>query len=135
MPREQDLRAGHGPTQHPVVVYVRSFSELGTGDLALAGGKGANLGELVQAGLPVPPGFVLVTSAYWAFVTESGLGPELERALAQVDEGDPHSVEAASTAIRALFEPPVPKEIAHDVGAAYDQLGGGAVAVRSSATA
>ncbi len=117
------------------LVYVRSFSELGTGDLALAGGKGANLGELVQAGLPVPPGFVLVTSAYWAFVTESGLGPELERALAQVDEGDQHSVEAASTAIRALFERhPVPKEIAHDIGAAYDRLGGGAVAVRSSAT-
>ena len=115
-------------------MYVRSFSELGAGDLALAGGKGANLGELVQAGLPVPPGFVLVTSAYRAFVTESGLGPELERALAQVDEGDPHSVEAASTAIRALFEPPVPKEIAQDIGAAYDQLGGGAVAVRSSAT-
>ncbi len=58
-------------------MYVRSFSELGVGDLALAGGKGANLGELVQAGFPVPPGFVLVTSAYRAFVTETGIGPEL----------------------------------------------------------
>ncbi len=97
-------------------MYVRSFSELGAGDLALAGGKGANLGELFQGGLPVPPGFVLVTSAYWAFVTERGLGPELERSLADVAEGDQHSVEAASTAIRALFERhPVPKEIAHDI--------------------
>ena len=118
------------------MVYVRSFSELGAGDLALAGGKGANLGELVQAGLPVPPGFVLVTSAYRAFVAAMGLGPKLERALAEVAEDDPRSIEAASTAIRALFERhPVPKEVARDVQAAYERLGGGAVAVRSSATA
>ncbi len=69
-----------------------------------AGGKGANLGELVHAGLPVPPGFVLVTSAYRAFVAASRLGHELERALAEMAEGDPRSVEAASTAIRMVFE-------------------------------
>ena len=114
-------------------MYVRSFSELGAGDIALAGGKGANLGELVQAGLPVPPGFVLATSAYQASVAAMGLGPELERALAAVAEDDPRSIEAASTAIRALFETHVvPKEIARDVQVAYDRLGGGAVAVRSS---
>ena len=116
--------------------YVRSLSELGAGDLALAGGKGANLGELVRAGLPVPPAFVLVTSAYREFVAASGLEPELERALAEATEDDTRSIEAAATAIRALFERhAVPKEVADEIEAGYDQLGAGAVAVRSSATA
>jgi rifampicin phosphotransferase len=44
--------------------YVMRFAELGRGDIAVAGGKGANLGELTRAGLPVPPGFVLTTAAY-----------------------------------------------------------------------
>ena len=47
--------------------YVMRFAELGRGDIAVAGGKGANLGELTRAGLPVPPGFVLTTAAYRAF--------------------------------------------------------------------
>ncbi len=117
-------------------MYVRSLSELRASDLAHAGGKGANLGELLRGGLPVPPGFVLLTSAYRAFVAASGLGPELERALGDVAGDDPRSVEAASRAARALFERhPVPKEIASAIRAAYDRLGGGAVAIRSSATA
>ena len=47
-----------------VMSYVMRFAELGRGDIAVAGGKGANLGELTRAGLPVPPGFVLTTAAY-----------------------------------------------------------------------
>ena len=50
--------------------YVVRFADLGRGDVAVAGGKGANLGELTRAGLPVPPGFVLATAAYRAFVEE-----------------------------------------------------------------
>jgi len=52
---------------------VRYFSDIGHEDIDLAGGKGANLGELTRAGLPVPPGFVLTTAAYRAFVTENDL--------------------------------------------------------------
>ena len=48
--------------------YVVEFADLGRADIAVAGGKGANLGELTRAGLPVPPGFVLTTAAYRAFV-------------------------------------------------------------------
>jgi len=46
------------------MTYVVRFADLGRGDIAVAGGKGANLGELTRAGLPVPPGFVLTTAAY-----------------------------------------------------------------------
>ena len=45
------------------MLYIKRFDELGRGDIDLAGGKGANLGELTRAGLPVPPGFVLTTAA------------------------------------------------------------------------
>ncbi len=60
---------------------VLSLRELGRGDLAIAGGKGANLGELVRAGFPVPPGFVITTAAYDRFVAAGGLGD----AVAAVD--------------------------------------------------
>ncbi|MGI8769463.1 MAG: PEP/pyruvate-binding domain-containing protein, partial [Propionibacteriaceae bacterium] len=52
---------------------VRQFEQLSADDGAQAGGKGANLGELVTAGLPVPPGFVIATAAYDAFVDETGI--------------------------------------------------------------
>jgi phosphoenolpyruvate synthase/pyruvate phosphate dikinase len=46
------------------MTYTTWFDEIRKDDIALAGGKGANLGELSRAGLPVPPGFVLTTTAY-----------------------------------------------------------------------
>ena len=46
------------------MIFIKKFNELGRDDIDQAGGKGANLGELAHAGLPVPPGFVIVTDAY-----------------------------------------------------------------------
>src|ERR687894_1298969 len=117
------------------MTYAAPFDEVGKEDIALAGGKGANLGELSRAGLPVPPGFVLTTAAYDAFVETNGMKDEII-ALASEPE-DPGAFEAAEGKIKALF---ARGEIADDVAAeiheAYDQLAdGGAVAVRSSATA
>ena len=97
-------------------------------DLELAGGKGANLGELVNAGFPVPDGFIVSTAAYASVVEEAGLGPMIADGLAR-----------ATTAprIRAAFENVdrpgrgCPRAILE----AYAELGGGPVAVRSSATA
>src|SRR5215475_8302894 len=48
---------------------VLSFTQIGRADLALAGGKGANLGEMTRAGFPVPPGFCVTTAAYRLFLT------------------------------------------------------------------
>ena len=48
--------------------YIRWFEEIGASDVGLVGGKGANLGEMIQAGLPVPPGFCLTAEAYRDFV-------------------------------------------------------------------
>ncbi|MFC5061828.1 PEP/pyruvate-binding domain-containing protein [Actinomycetospora atypica] len=103
--------------------FVRTFAQVGAGDVALAGGKGANLGELVAAGLPVPPGVVLTTDAYAAFVAAAGLD-----VTALAEQGD--------EAIHAAFlAAPVPDAVAAEVRAAYAELGAPPVAVRSSATA
>ncbi|MGH3105593.1 MAG: PEP/pyruvate-binding domain-containing protein, partial [Rubrobacteraceae bacterium] len=55
------------------MTYSAWLDDIRRDDIALVGGKGANLGELSHAGLPVPPGFVLTTRAYDAFVEAGGL--------------------------------------------------------------
>lgn len=91
---------------------------------------------MARAGLLVPPGFVLLTPAYRAFVEANGLQAEIERTAAQATAEDPESVEAASAAIRARFDRgAIPPEVARATIAAYERLGRPRVAVRSSATA
>ncbi|MGW0394891.1 PEP/pyruvate-binding domain-containing protein [Streptomyces sp. NPDC003042] len=99
------------------VGLVVPLGRLGATDLGVAGGKGANLGELVRAGFAVPPGFVVTTAAYRP--------PELSR----LGTGGPAAVR------EAVVSAGVPDEVAEAVRTAYRDLGGGAVAVRSSATA
>ena len=104
---------------------VLPLSALGRDDVAGAGGKGANLGELVRAGFPVPGGFVVSTDAYAAIVADAGLG----EAIATAD-GD------GGAAARAAFEvAAIPDAVRSAIMCAYAELGGGPVAVRSSATA
>ena len=55
------------------MIFIKQFDELGSSDIDQAGGKAANLGELTRAGLPVPPGFVVVTAAYRDYVAEHQL--------------------------------------------------------------
>jgi len=106
----------------------------------LAGGKGANLGEMLRAGLPVPPGFVVTTRAYDEFMKANGLRA-LEERLSSVDTGDSASLKkAALSAARAIKRAPVPAEVRGEIEAAYLRLCAGIgaknapVAVRSSAT-
>ncbi|MGS2648560.1 PEP/pyruvate-binding domain-containing protein [Streptosporangium sp. LJ11] len=92
-------------------------------ELANVGGKGESLARLARAGLPVPPGFHVTTTAYRAFVTHHDLR---DRILS--------SDAAEAAALFAAHE--VPQGIADDIRAAYRELGDEpAVAVRSSATA
>lgn len=107
--------------------YVVRFAELGRGDVAVAGGKGANLGELTRAGLPVPPGVVLTTAAYRAFVDV--LGAQILALAAEPDAAGGARIRALITAM------PIPDAIAHEIAEAWTTLGGRPVAVRSSATA
>ena len=120
--------------------FVRPFARLSRKDVAYAGGKGANLGELVSAGLPVPDGFVVGAPAYAAFCAQTGLRERLAELLDEIDVEDTVALEAASTAARELFDvTPVPESLQQEIRSGHGQLLGedrqAPVAVRSSATA
>ena len=114
-----------------------SLAQLRKTDIDLAGGKGANLGELTTAGFPVPPGFVLTTAAYDEFVSASGIGADIVALASLAADADPFTYEQAEDKIRTLFAGhDLPAALAAELTAAYRRLGpGAAVAVRSSATA
>lgn len=106
--------------------------------LESAGGKGASLARLMNAGLPVPEGFHITTQAYRLFVDENDLQPIIEATLGQVNLEKPSTLEDASERIRKAFSvAPIPPDIASAIVGAYGDLSGRepAVAVRSSATA
>jgi phosphohistidine swiveling domain-containing protein len=102
----------------------------------LVGGKAANLGELLAAGLPVPDGFCLTTEAYRE-ATAGGPLAEVHAALQATADGDlPALASLASRARDIIQNAPVPTGVAAAVEAAYAALGDNVpVAVRSSATA
>ena len=103
---------------------------------ATAGGKGANLARLMQAGFSVPDGFIIATEAYNAFVATNDLAVWILDTVGAVPPGDPQALEETSAAIRARFaEAHVPPNIASAIDDAYAALGSPPVAVRSSATA
>ncbi len=119
---------------------VRAFSGLSAGDVPYAGGKGANLGQLTQAGLPVPPGFVVGAPAYAAFRLETGLAERLAELLDGLDVEDTAALRAASEQARqAVKDSPMPDWLSSAISDAYAELVGedadAPVAVRSSATA
>ncbi|MHB8419830.1 MAG: phosphoenolpyruvate synthase [Myxococcales bacterium] len=113
------------------------FKELGKGDAATAGGKGANLGELVRAGFPVPPGFVITAQAYLDAMEAGGARGRLRELMAGVDPQDPEGLVRAAAEMRALVDKVgLPAGLRAEIAAAFSQLGPNALfAVRSSATA
>jgi pyruvate,water dikinase len=118
------------------VEYIRRFEELGVADTEVAGGKGANLGELTRAGMPVPPGFVITAAAYVDAIEQSGARAKLRALLTGVAPDNPASLERAATAAQELLgSTPLPPTLASAVLDAYHRLGPGTrVAVRSSGT-
>ncbi len=112
------------------------FSEVGKEDPGLVGGKGANLGELTRAGIPVPPGFVVTADTYFRFLRINGLEPLIQKDLFGLDVHDSRALNDRADRIRARFlSAPMPGHIADEIREAYRELGEGPVAVRSSATA
>ncbi|SFR47776.1 phosphoenolpyruvate synthase [Halogeometricum limi] len=106
-------------------------------DLGTVGGKGASLGELTSAGLPVPPGFVVTAGTYRSFIEDAGIDEELFDAV-DVDHEDSAALkEAHERAHELIVNTPVPDSVAEEILAAYEDVGDGEafVAVRSSATA
>lgn len=114
---------------------IRPFAQLGLSDRASVGGKGASLGELTRAGIPVPPGFVVDTMSFHLFVETLDGGGALRRGLELLHADDTDAIAQAGRAMRQRVEAAeMPSSLAAAITSAYLELGGGAVAVRSSAT-
>ncbi|WP_437746159.1 phosphoenolpyruvate synthase [Sorangium sp. So ce1504] len=119
-----------------MTAHVLWFDSLSRADVASAGGKGSNLGELTRAGLPVPPGFVITADAYLAAMDAAGVRKQLVALFTEADPSDPAGLHATCAALRRLVgAAPLPAEIQAEIVDAYRRLGlDTIVAVRSSAT-
>jgi pyruvate,water dikinase len=125
------------PTAAP---HTRAFHDIDRRDIALVGGKAANLGEMTRAGLPIPPGFVITVAAYERALEASGLASRVTAELKGLDINDSAALQRRAAAIRALVgDVALPEELGDEILTSYRALGGGdgapLVAVRSSATA
>lgn len=121
---------------------VMWFNELKRDDIPVAGGKGANLGEMTQAGLPVPPGFVITSTTYERFVKGTEIFENIMEILGKTDVNNTKELMHASKELRALIEgTAIPSDIQKVIVEHYNQLSKSVgkkeefVAVRSSATA
>jgi pyruvate, water dikinase len=137
------------------VEFIKWFSELNKNSGNVAGGKGANLAEIYNLKIPVPPGFVVTAQAYDRFIKEAGLDEKIKELLKKIDYKNTKQLEEVTKEIRELVvNSEFPKEMQEEIFEAYENLGvkdlsginGGAVeilrsssepifvAVRSSAT-
>jgi pyruvate,water dikinase len=123
-------------------MYVKKFEELDKNDIGIAGGKGANLGELTQAGIPVPPGFVVTAQAYEYFMEEAGINDKVMEILEQIDVNDTKQLQEAAEEIKKIIiDSPIPDDLVMYIREYYNELcqrvdeDDTDVAIRSSATA
>ncbi len=129
--------AAHAPgvpaTKGPLVLALNDVSAT----LPLVGGKGASLARMARAGFPVPPGFLVTTDAYRAFVETKAL----QAAIVELAKNAARPSEDISKEIRALFERvSIPPDVLHEIQRAYADLtqatgDSSPLAVRSTATA
>ena len=129
------------PDSAPSALIVELF-DVNRANIAIVGGKGANLGEMLHAELPVPPGFVLTIAAYERMRETAGLGARIDALLRTVNAEDPDALQRVSAQLReTLTSVPLPADLAEAIDHAYQRLAESApgtseplVAVRSSAT-
>jgi pyruvate,water dikinase len=118
---------------HKAIVW---FNEVSKEDVPTVGGKGANLGEMTKAKIPVPPGFIVTADAYFDFLKKSKLVGRISRLLKPLNPDNSNQLHQIAGQIKQLIlDTPIPPETAEEIKHSYTKMGGGLVAVRSSATA
>ena len=120
------------------------FDDVRKEDIPVVGGKNSSLGEMINAGLPVPPGFAVTAYSYEKYIEEKRIAEQIYKIIKETvtNQNDPKQYDAASKKIRELMEKtPMPKDIENAIVTAYKELNARLklkdtfVAVRSSATA
>lgn len=119
--------------------FTLPFSDISKKDLAIAGGKGANLGEMFRADIPVPDGFVVTSTSYYEFLKKTGLLKEIKKELKGLDVENSKKLQTKAEKIqKMILKEKMPEEIKLSIKDSYHMLSGNTdkpVAVRSSATA
>jgi pyruvate,water dikinase len=136
------LRKSRGQSKREKLILW--FEDLRKEDIPLVGGKNANLGEMLEAGIPVPPGFAITAYAYNKFIMETGIAEKIYKIIGETvtDMSNPQQFENASKEVRRLIEStPMTYDIEKEIKKAYNEISKRTklskifVAVRSSATA
>ncbi len=121
--------------KRPIKV-IAWFDEIGREDIPIAGGKGANLGEMTRNKIPVPPGFIVTADAYFQFLREAELTDRLRAYLNALNPKDTKALQdTAFEVMQLITQAEMPKRMADEIKKAYQKMQQGLVAVRSSATA
>ena len=116
--------------------FIKFFSGITKKDVDIAGGKGASLGEMTNAKIPVPPGFVILSNAFEYFLKENNLHLKIQTILKKVNHEDIKKVEKASKEIETMIlAGKIPKDLLVEIKDSFKKLDSKYVAVRSSATA
>lgn len=122
--------------------YIKWFNEIDKNDIPVVGGKGANLGELTQKGLDVPPGFCITAGAYIHFIDYAGLDDTIKELVIGLDEENSIELQNTSSQIQdRINKAEIPEDLKLEIIKAYKEfsnkvnLENPEVAVRSSATA
>jgi pyruvate,water dikinase len=122
--------------------YILNFENLDKSSLPTVGGKNASLGEMIKAGIRVPPGFAVTTDSYLSFITQTGIKDAILNVLSGLDQHEVDSLNKTSEAIQDLvLHAAMPDEIRQAIASGYARLCETCgitdvqVAVRSSATA
>ncbi len=99
------------------------FEEVTKHDVGLVGGKGANLGEMTNARLPIPYGFIVTSRAYFTFIKEARLQHTIKEFLSMINYDNPHELHQISRHIQDLIvKAEMPKKIAREIINRYEQL-------------
>ena len=120
--------------------FIINFKDIDKGDVELVGGKNANLGEMIKAGFPVPPGFAITIHAYDLLLEENDLVKKIYGILDAIDVDEPTQLGNASRQIKRMIQnSKIPDSVGREVISNYKKISGfmknALVAVRSSATA
>jgi len=103
--------------------FVLWFNEISKDDIDMVGGKGANLGEIYNLKLPVPPGFVVTSDAYKYFLERSRIDKEIYEILGGLDIDNPQVIMVASEKIqRIILNTEMPDEVKSEIIENYDNL-------------
>ncbi len=99
------------------------FEEVDKDDIGLVGGKGANLGEMIQARFPIPYGFIVTANAYFYFLERENLERNIKKVLAAVNYDNPTELQETSKHIKNLImEAEMPRDLAREIVEHYEML-------------